>query len=89
MGIVEDFFGSGNKFFLRDFRNASHLRPDVNPPRQQHQGYVNFILNRDLFGFLFGEPDRMRSTFTIESSEILSIITLSNYPENLLLAVRL
>lgn len=58
MGIVEDFFGSGNKFFLRDFRNASHLRPDVNPPRQQHQGYVNFILNRDLFGFLFGEPDR-------------------------------
>ena len=58
MGIAEDFFGSGNKFFLRDFRNASHLRPDVNPPRQQHQGYVNFILNRDLFGFLFGEPDR-------------------------------
>lgn len=56
MGILDTLLGSqAENFRLRDFRNASHLRPDVNPPRQQFQGYVNFILNRDLFGFLFAD----------------------------------
>lgn len=52
-----DLFGpySGRRFYLRDFRNAYKFRPDVNPPRQQFQGYVNFILNRDLFEFLYSE----------------------------------
>lgn len=57
MGILDALLGSQvENFRLRDFRNASHLRPDVNPPRQQFQGYVNFILNRDLFSYLFN-PD--------------------------------
>lgn len=56
MGILDSLLGSQvENFRLRDYRNASHLRPDVNPPRQQFQGYVNFILNRDLFGFLFAD----------------------------------
>ena len=56
MGILDTLLGSqAENFRLRDFRNASHLRPDVNPPRQQFQGYVNFILNRELFGFLFAD----------------------------------
>ena len=56
MGILDALFGSQvENFRLRDYRNASHLRPDVNPPRQQFQGYVNFILNRDLFSYLFAD----------------------------------
>jgi hypothetical protein len=51
-GKVFDIFGNGgnNKFYARDFRNAYTFRPDQNPPRQKFQGYVNFILNRSLFG---------------------------------------
>ena len=50
-----DIFGNqgSKKFYVRDFKNAYRLRPDVNPPRQQFQGYVNFILNRDFFSFLY------------------------------------
>lgn len=56
MGILDSLLGSQiENFRLRDYRNASHLRPDVNPPRQQFQGYVNFILNKDLFGFLYAD----------------------------------
>lgn len=37
-----------NNFYVRDFRNAYRFRPDVNPPRQKFNGYVNFIVNRQL-----------------------------------------
>lgn len=50
-----DIFQSQRKFYMRDFRNAYRFRPDVNPVRQKFQGYVNFILNRDLYGTLYGE----------------------------------
>lgn len=47
--------GTGANFFFRDFRNAYHYRPDQDPPRQQFNGYVNFILNRDLYAQLFAD----------------------------------
>lgn len=40
--------GGQNNFYLRDFRNAYQFRPDIAPPRQKFQGYVNFIINRAL-----------------------------------------
>jgi len=43
-----NFGGGQRKFFARDFRNAYQFRPDVAPPRQKFQGYVNFVVNRDL-----------------------------------------
>lgn len=43
---------SNDKFYARDFRNGYRFRPDVNPPRQQFQGYVNFIFNRSVLQFL-------------------------------------
>ena len=51
-GKVFDIFGNGgnNKFYARDFRNAYTFRPDQNPPRQKFQGYVNFVVNRSLYG---------------------------------------
>lgn len=51
-GKIFDIFGNGgnNKFYARDFRNAYTLRPDINPPRQRFQGYVNFVVNRSLYG---------------------------------------
>jgi len=48
-------FGGGRNFYLKDFRNAYQFRPDVAPPRQKFQGYVNFIPNRALLGQLLGE----------------------------------
>jgi len=41
-------FGGNRKFFARDFRNAYQFRPDIAPPRQKFQGYVNFVINRDV-----------------------------------------
>jgi len=43
---------SNDKFYARDFRNGYRFRPDVNPPRQKFQGYVNFIFNRSVLQFL-------------------------------------
>jgi len=50
--------GTGKKFYLRDFKNAYHFRPDVNPVRHKFQGYVNFIFNREsqLFRELYADP---------------------------------
>jgi hypothetical protein len=52
MGKLFDILGLGSgkkNFYVRDFRNAYHLRPDASPPRQKFEGYVNFIINRALF----------------------------------------
>ncbi len=52
MGKLFDILGLGSgkkNFYVRDFRNAYHLRPDASPPRQKFEGYVNFIINRSLF----------------------------------------
>ena len=43
-------FGGGRNFYLKDFRNAYHFRPDVAPPRQKFEGYINFVPNRALLG---------------------------------------
>lgn len=48
-------YNTGSEYFLRDFKNAYRFRPDIDPPRQQFQGYVNFIVNRVLYASLFGE----------------------------------
>jgi hypothetical protein len=53
MGKLFDILGLGSgkrNFYVRDFRNAYQLRPDGTPPRQKFEGYVNFIINRSLFG---------------------------------------
>ncbi len=52
LGRIFDIFGNGgnNKFYARDFRNAYGFRPDINPPRQKFNGYINFIVNRELYG---------------------------------------
>lgn len=53
MGKLFDILGLGSgkrNFYVRDFRNAYQLRPDNTPPRQKFEGYVNFIINRSLFG---------------------------------------
>jgi len=44
-----------NNFYARDFRNNYRFRPEVNPPRQQFQGYVNFIFNRNVLQLLGNE----------------------------------
>ena len=50
--------GAGNrKFFLKDFRNAEQFKPNIAPPRQKFQGYVNFIINRRLISMVEGGKD--------------------------------
>jgi hypothetical protein len=68
-----EFFKSGNhrKFFLKDFRNAEHYKPDIAPPRQKFQGYVNFIINRRLIGML---PDS--ASFRTRISSLVRTATL-------------
>ena len=77
MGILDGLLGARKNFFLRDFRNASHLRPDVNPPRQKFQAYVNFILNRDLYSFLYGENGtkefRTRISSLVRTADLPSV----------------
>ena len=62
-------FQTDAKFLLRDFRNAARLTPGVNPPRQKFQGYVNFILNRELYSALYG--DRSQNEFRTQISSLV------------------
>mgnify|MGYP001312660278 CR=1 FL=1 len=50
-------FGGGRNFYLKDFRNAYQFRPDVAPPRQKFQGYINFIPNRTLLAQFLGNDN--------------------------------
>lgn len=49
--------GTGRKFFLKDFRNAEQFKPNIAPPRQKFQGYVNFIINRRLISMAMDTAD--------------------------------
>jgi len=61
------------KFFLKDFRNAEHYKPDIAPPRQKFQGYVNFIINRRLIA-------QMEDTSTFRT-RISSLVRSATLPE--------
>ena len=65
-----DVFGRGGarKFYMRDFKNAGRFKPGVDPVRHKFQGYVNFILNRDLFATLYGDPSGTNEFRTTISS---------------------
>ncbi len=77
MGLFDKLgIGSGRSFYARDFRNAYHLRPDTNPPRQKFQGYVNFILNRELFASLFGSVDN-----SVFRTQISSLVRKASLPD--------
>lgn len=77
MGLFDKLgIGSGRSFYARDFRNAYHLRPDTNPPRQKFQGYVNFILNRNLFDKLFGSVDN-----SVFRTQISSLVRKASLPD--------
>jgi len=61
--------GTGRSFYMRDFKNGYRFRPDVNPPRQQFNGFVNFILNRNVYEFLYnaegkGSKQELRTTMS-------------------------
>ncbi|SVD16210.1 uncharacterized protein METZ01_LOCUS369064, partial [marine metagenome] len=77
LDILGGVFGKSvnKKFLLRDFRNAARLAPGVNPPRQKFEGYVNFILNRDLYASLFGD-----STQNEFRTQISSLIRTADLP---------
>lgn len=66
------------KFLLRDFRNAARLAPGVNPPRQKFEGYVNFILNRDLYAHLYGDTNqnefRTQISSLIRTADLPSVV---------------
>ena len=77
MGLFDKLgIGSTRSFYARDFRNAYHLRPDTNPPRQKFQGYVNFILNRELFARLFGSVDN-----SVFRTQISSLVRKASLPD--------
>lgn len=70
----KDIFGSGTgrSFHFKDFRNAYRFRPDVNPGRQQFQGYVNFIFNRDLYESLYAnDPSVAVKEFRTQISSMI------------------
>lgn len=74
-GKILDIFGQGDKsFYARDFRNAYTLRPDQNPPRQQFQGYVSFVLNRSLYEEFYNDSSYFRT-------QIGSLVRRASLPE--------
>ena len=54
-------FGGGRNFYLKDFRNAYHFRPDVAPARQKFEGYINFVPNRALLGTFLEDNKNLRT----------------------------
>lgn len=77
VGKILDIFGpgSGNGFYTRDFRNAYGFRPDQNPPRQKFQGYVSFVVNRELYGNSFYGSD-LNSEFRLRLGSLVRSATL-------------
>ena len=77
MGLFDKLgLGATRSFYARDFRNNYRLRPDVNPPRQKFQGYVNFILNRGLFAELYPTDKIGNLGFRTEISSLVRKATL-------------
>jgi hypothetical protein len=77
IGKILDIFGPGgnNNFYARDFRNSYTFRPDQNPPRQKFQGYVNFVVNRALYGdTLYGSE--INSEFRLRLGSLVRTATL-------------
>lgn len=64
-----------NNFYARDFRNNYRFRPDVNPPRQQFQGYVNFIFNREILQLLGNENLTFKTSMSslVRSAQLPSV----------------
>jgi len=77
VGKILDIFGpgGGNGFYTRDFRNAYGFRPDQNPPRQKFQGYVSFVVNRELYGDSFYGTD-INSEFRLRLGSLVRSATL-------------
>jgi hypothetical protein len=77
---VNKFVGphSNPRFYARDFRNAYRFRPDVSPPRQKFQGYVNFVYNRDVLQFLANN----NMTFKTSMSSLVRTATLPSMEFN-------
>jgi len=69
-------FGGGRKFYAKDFRNAYHFRPDVAPPRQKFQGYINFVPNRALLSSFLGLEDSLNLR-----TRLSSLIRTAQLPE--------
>lgn len=69
---------SNPRFYARDFRNAYRFRPDVSPPRQKFQGYVNFVYNRDVLQFLANN----NMTFKTSMSSLVRTATLPSMTFN-------
>ena len=69
-------FGGGRRFYAKDFRNAYHFRPDVAPPRQKFQGYINFVPNRALLGTFLGLEDSLNLR-----TRLSSLIRTAQLPE--------
>lgn len=76
-GRIRDIFGQGNnrKFYMRDFKNAERFKPGIDPVRFAFQGYVNFILNRDLFNSIYGTKDG-EDNFRTTISSLVSTATM-------------
>jgi hypothetical protein len=77
VGKILDIFGvgGGNGFYARDFRNAYGFRPDQNPPRQKFQGYVSFVVNRELYGDSF-YGNSINSEFRLRLGSLVRSATL-------------
>ena len=69
-------FGAGRRFYAKDFRNAYHFRPDVAPPRQKFQGYINFVPNRALLNTFLGLEDSLKLR-----TRLSSLIRTAQLPE--------
>lgn len=69
-------FGGGRRFYAKDFRNAYHFRPDVAPPRQKFQGYINFVPNRALLSTFLGLEDSLNLR-----TRLSSLIRTAQLPE--------
>ena len=78
VGKILDIFGPGgnNNFYARDFRNAYGFRPDTNPPRQKFQGYVSFVVNRELYGDTFYGNDTSSAKFRLRLGSLVRTATL-------------
>lgn len=63
-----------NSYFYRDWRNADRFKPNVTPPRQKFNGFVEFVFNPEVVSSLGGDSSAFRT-------QISSLVQTAKIPQ--------
>ena len=61
------------RFYYRDWRNADRLKPNLSPPRQEFQGFVDFSFNPEVLSIIDGSELRTQVSSLVQTADLPSV----------------